>query len=128
MTKNLGVHCTPQEKQILLEVLSREGLSLSEALKMYIYHVCYLEELPFEIQRLYDPVPTTKKSDFIIVTVKKRFYDMFSEVAKKLNLTRAKILYLFIQYVSKYKKLPNLFKADCKLLNENVTISYQFGR
>jgi antitoxin component of RelBE/YafQ-DinJ toxin-antitoxin module len=109
-------------------VLSREGLSLSEALKLYIFHVCYLEELPFEIQRVFNPVPTPKKSDFIVVTVKRRFYNTFSEVAKKLKLTRAKILYLFIQFINKNKKLPYLFKPDCKKLNNYVMISYCYGR
>jgi antitoxin component of RelBE/YafQ-DinJ toxin-antitoxin module len=128
MTKNIGVHCTPEERQVLKEVLSREGLSLSEALKLYIYHVCFIEDLPFEVHKVFNPDPTPKKSDFMVVTVKKRFYDTFSEVAKKLNLTKAKILYLFIQYVSKHKKLPYLFRADCKQLNECVIISYRFGR
>lgn len=128
MTKNIGVHCTPQEREVLKEILSREGLSLSEALKLYIYHVCYIEDLPFEVHHVFDPTPSPKRTEFTIVTIKKRFYDAFNEVAKKLKLTKAKILYLFIQYICRYKKLPYLFRSDCKQLNECVTISYHFGR
>jgi antitoxin component of RelBE/YafQ-DinJ toxin-antitoxin module len=121
-TKLLGVKCTPRDKLSFIATIKQAGLSISEALQLYVTHVGYLGDLPFRTESTSDGKLSHKRTSALLVVVNPIQYDKFQSACDRLGLTKSQALHLFVQYCVQHHAIPTLFRPDCKEINKPVIV------
>jgi antitoxin component of RelBE/YafQ-DinJ toxin-antitoxin module len=122
-TKLLGLKCSLNDKLSLIETFKQQGFTVSEAFQLFVAHVAYLNDLPFELQTGSDGKVSRKKTSALVFVVNPTHYKKFNTACERLGLTKSQALHLFVQYCVQHKDIPAFFRPDAKEINKPVVIS-----
>jgi antitoxin component of RelBE/YafQ-DinJ toxin-antitoxin module len=122
-TKLLGLKCSPNEKLSLIGTFKEQGFTISEAFQLFVAHVAYLNDLPFQVQTVSDGKVSRKKTSALLFVVNPLHYEKFQATCERLGLTKSQALHLFVQYCVQHRDIPTLFRPDAKVINKPVLVS-----